>query len=116
VGAGVRPVTLRPILWEDIRSLARALLAHPASRRAALCRVILQGASRARHQTEATGRCHPRWGDGSLDRAARCFPLAAEPFPGDPDYARCLQMVLAAVAGGHKKTPRREQQPGCSSY
>ncbi|MFY1711331.1 hypothetical protein J3366_07575 [Tritonibacter mobilis] len=107
---------LRPILWEDIRSLARALLAHPASRRAALCRQILQGASRARHQTEATGRCHPHWGDGSLDRAARSFPLADEPFPGDPDYARCLQMVLGVVAAGHKKTPRREQQPGCSSY
>jgi len=91
------PKPRQPILWEDLRSLARALLAHPAPRRMALCRQILLGASRARRQAEATGCCHPRWGDGSLDRAARCFPLAAEPFPGDPDYARCLHIALNAV-------------------
>jgi len=89
----------QPVLWEDIRSLARALLAHPEARRAALCRQILQGAARARRQARATGGCHPQWGDGSLDRAARRFELAQEPFPGDPAYARCLRMALAAVTG-----------------
>ncbi|WOI34373.1 hypothetical protein R1T40_06500 [Tritonibacter scottomollicae] len=92
----------QPVLWEDIRSLARALLAHPEPRRAALCRQILQGAARARRQAQATGRCHPRWGDGSLDRAARCYPLAPEPFPGDRDYAHCLRVALAAAARARK--------------
>jgi hypothetical protein len=102
----MRPVlrateVLRPVLWEDIRSLARALLAHPAQRRGALCQEILKGAARARVYAAATGRCHPRWGDGSVDRAARRFPLAPEPCPGAPDYAGCLQMALAAAQ--HRK-------------
>lgn len=86
-----------PILWEDIRSLARALLAHPERRRRVLCRVILKGAKRAALQAAATGRVHPRWGNGSIDAAARRFPLAAEPFPGDADYAACLVIALKAV-------------------
>ena len=97
-----------PVLWEDLRSVARALLAHPAPRRRALCRQILYGAHRAARQSAATGRCHPQWGDGSLGAAARRFPLATEPCPGDADYAECLQMALdLALSGrkGHKKTP-----------
>ncbi|NIZ13734.1 hypothetical protein [Phaeobacter sp. HF9A] len=87
----------RPVLWEDLRSLARALLAQPEERRAELCQQILKGSARALRQAQATGRCHPRWGDGSLDAAARCFPLAPEPFPGDPDYAACLRRALRAI-------------------
>ncbi|OIQ29537.1 MAG: hypothetical protein BM562_11355 [Alphaproteobacteria bacterium MedPE-SWcel] len=89
-----------PVLWEDLRSLARALLAHPAPRRPELCRQILAGAARARRQAQATGRCHPRWGDGSLGAAARRFPLAPEPFPGAPDYAACLCLALTACVAG----------------
>ncbi|TNJ46733.1 hypothetical protein [Phaeobacter sp. B1627] len=96
----------QPVLWEDIRSLARALLAHPAPRRPELCRQILAGAARARRQARATGRCHPRWGDGSLGAAARWFPLAPEPFPGEPDYAACLCLALTASVAG-AAWPRR---------
>ena len=88
-----------PVLWEDLRSLARALLAHPVARREALCRRILCGARRARRYGQLTGRCHPCWGNGSVDAAARVFPLAVEPFPGDGDYAACLSLALAALSG-----------------
>lgn len=112
-----------PVLWEDIRSLARALMAHPARRRRVLCRVILNGATRAARQAVATGRVHPRWGNGSIDAAARRFPLAAEPFPGDADYAACLQMALGAACQASSsqtsagtslkcKTPRRRLAAG----
>lgn len=91
---------LRPILWEDIRSLARALLAHPPARREALCQEIARGAARAAQLTRMTGRLHPKWGNGSLDAAARRFPLAAEPCPGDAEYAACLRLALRSATGG----------------
>ena len=87
----------RPVLPTDVTTTARALLACAPRRRAGLACRIKRGAARARIFAQITGRWHPRWGDGSLDAAARRFPLAREPFWDDPDYLCCLQITLRLV-------------------
>ena len=88
---------LRPVLPQDVSTLARALLAVPQSERARLCRRILKMAALARDHMHQTGRLHPVWGDGSLDAAARRHDLQPEPFWDDPDYLSCLILALRAL-------------------
>ncbi|CUH81645.1 hypothetical protein TRM7557_03527 [Tritonibacter multivorans] len=94
----------RPVLPNDIITCARALLACRAEKRGARARTIAQGARRAGRYAQVTGRLHPRWGDGSLDAAARRFALAPEPFWDDPEYIACLQTALAVV---QQQLPKR---------
>lgn len=95
----------RPVLNTDVLSLARALLAVPPAARARRCAQILIGARRAGAYARLCGRCHPRWGDGSLDAAARRFPLAPEPFWDDAGYLHCLSLAVAAVQGALRIAP-----------
>lgn len=89
----------RPVLPVDVITFARALFALPAASRERRAARILSGALRAEHHRRAFGRLHPRWGDGSLDAAARRYPLAAEPFWDDLEFLACLRLALRTVAG-----------------
>lgn len=88
---------MRPALHGDVSAAARALLAVPRGARVQLCRGLIRRAERADRYRLATGRCHPRWGNGSLMAAARTQALADEPGFDDIDYCRCFRMVLAAL-------------------
>lgn len=107
----IPPVT-PPVLPVDVISVARALLASPPERRAVRAQRIFDGAARARVYAALEGRLHPRWGDGSLDAAARRYRLAAEPFWDDPDYLSCLEMVLRLVRQNAEKKPRMQRASG----
>ena len=105
----------RPVLPTDVITLARALLASGPDRRAALARSIARGAVRAQRFAQLTGRVHPRWGDGSLDAAARRYPLAREPFWDDPDYLCCLQRAIWVVQSNtQEKAPDAQRIRGLS--
>ncbi len=88
----------RPVLPGDISAAARALLAVAPCARAGLCSEIFTGAQIACAYVEQTGRLHSKWGDGTLNAAARRFELADEPSYDNPDYLASTQLVLEALA------------------
>ena len=88
---------MRPLEHIDLTDAARAVLAHPAPARAALCARLLDEADWADRYTRRIGKAHPYWGDGSLSSAARKRPRAPEPRLNAAAYCTCLEMVLRAV-------------------
>lgn len=101
---------IRPVLPGDVSAVARALLAVPESGRLRLCRRIFGGAAEAAAHCRMLGQLHPRWGDGSLNAAARRFALAEEPFLDDAAYLGCTRLVLrelALVLGAEAEAPAR---------
>lgn len=100
---------LRPILPQDVTSVARALLAVPAPLRPCHCAKVFDQAGQARAHVLRSGYLHPLWGDGSLDAAARCHPMRGEPFWDDPAYLDCLILVLNQLRGA-----ARAGEPDCS--
>lgn len=94
--------TLGVVLPQDVSTLARALLAAPEPKRGAVLEEVFETATIAHHHLQRTGRIHPQIGDGTLDAAARRYPLAREPLWSDVEYAglllRVLQRLLAQIA------------------
>ncbi|WP_241525816.1 hypothetical protein [Pseudophaeobacter leonis] len=93
-GLAARHRMLQPVLPQDISSLARALLTVPAQERRGFCAVLFDHAALAARHVAETGQLHCLWGNGTLDAAARHFPLAKEPLWDDPTYLSCLIIVL----------------------
>ena len=87
----------RPVLPGDVSTAARAHLTVPAAQRDALCRRFFDGAAEACCRVEREGRLHPIWGNGSLDSAARRYPLADELTLDDPEYLHCIIRVLQEI-------------------
>ncbi len=79
--------------------MARALFAAPARERTVLCQQLFDRAGLAAAHVARTAQLHPRWGNGSLDAAARhsCGPLCSEPTWDNPDYITCLRLVLTGL-------------------
>jgi hypothetical protein len=86
----------RRLILSDLTLLARALLAVDPTRRMSLARHIIACADYADTYRRAMRRCHPRWGDGSIDAAARSHPLARPSDLCDPDFCDCLAIALDA--------------------
>lgn len=102
------PVLL-PVLPQDLSSLSRALLAHSAEKRQALCQELFDRAALAAAHVAHTGTLHPQWGNGSLDAVARrCCCLATEPFWDDPCYINCLMISLQELQ--RRLPPAQRQQ------
>lgn len=85
---------MRELRQSDVCCAARALIAVPASARAALCERLFRHAHAADKFTRRLGKPHPKWGNGSLQAAARAYPLQPEPTFGDRDFARAFVMIL----------------------
>jgi hypothetical protein len=90
---------MRPVLPGDVIQAALALLTAPEPARAGLIRQMLDEAGQADIYRQSNGRAHPDFGTGSLMSAAMTRRRAREPYWDDPDYARCLVMVLRALTG-----------------
>ncbi len=88
----------QPLLPQDVITLTRAVMRHSPQAQPQQAVRILAGATRAAVYARLVGRCHPRWGDGSLDSAARRMGLHPEPFWDDPDFLAALQVVVAALS------------------
>jgi len=58
---------------------------------------LIRAAFAADEYRRETGKCHPMWGDGTLEVAARNARLAPEPYLDDPDYCACLILVFEAL-------------------
>lgn len=100
---------MRPVLHGDVVAAARALLPLPEAERPAAMARLLAEADAADRYRRRMGRVHRLWGNGSLMAAAMARPLPPEPFLADPDYLRCLIVVLEALLA--RQTGRRF--PGC---
>ncbi len=88
---------MRPVLHGDVVAAARVLLRVPEAGRRALMRQLLEQASVADRFRKRLGRGHPVWGNGSLMAVAMGRPMMREPFLDDPDYCRCLVVVLKTL-------------------
>ena len=89
---------MRPPTLVDAVAAARVLRAAPEAGRPALLRRLICETRQAARHLRATGRAHPRFGDGSLIAAALRHPVVREPGLDDPAYCRCLAFVLVAIA------------------
>lgn len=96
---------MRPLLHGDLASAARLLLTVPPAARGDLCRQLLAEAEAADAHRRATGKLHPRWGNGSLMAAARKRPLPPEPGFDDGDYCHAFATVLRMLAA-HRRAAR----------
>ncbi len=85
---------MRQVFYSDISTAALALLAAPREERADLCRRMIREAELADRFSKRLGKAHPRWGGGTLREAAMGRLRAVEPSLDDPDYCRCLIMIL----------------------
>jgi hypothetical protein len=94
----------RALIYSDLCTLARALLVVAPGRRAALARHILDCAAYAETYRCKLKRAHPRWGNGSVDAAARSFPLAPVSGFEDHEYCACFAAALSACMARRKVT------------
>ena len=85
------------VSYGDVSCAARAVLNVPSTRRARRIRAMLAEAHAGHAYLKATGRMHPKLGDGTLMAVARRTRLPPEPSLGDPDYAACVELVLRIV-------------------
>lgn len=82
----------------DALAAARALYPLPDRlHRFALTRMLAEAAAAEAH-ARATGRMHPRWGDGSLMAAALRRRCVREPLLTDPRWCRCVALVYGTLA------------------
>lgn len=88
---------MRPALLGDVVAAARVLRAAEATERPTLLARLVAEASCAARHVRTTGRNHPHYGDGSLMGAALRHARVPEPSLEDPDYCRCLGLVLARL-------------------
>ena len=76
----------------------------PPGRRELLSRMLVREADCADRFVRRLGKLHPLWGNGTLYGAASRRALAPEVSFDDPEYCRCLVLILAQL--GHR--PRSE--------
>lgn len=89
---------MRPLAPADLSVAVRALLAMPeGARDRAVMRMIAVAEAADRHRM-ATGKWHPVWGNGSLEGAARAWPLAPPRALGDAEGLSCLGGLISALA------------------
>jgi hypothetical protein len=88
---------MRPPIAAELVLFARVLMCLPCRQRGRKARGILAEVAIAERHLVATGRRHPRFGDGSLmDRCHRLHPCA-EPFADDPDFLHALVTVAETL-------------------
>lgn len=88
---------MRHLAPSDLSTAARALLAAAPAERIDLSRRMCREARAADSYRKRFGRSHPAWGNGSLEGAARGYPLAEPRHLGDREYLICLSYALDAV-------------------
>ncbi len=81
----------------DVAAAARACLAVAPPRRSWLMARMLAEAAAADAHRRATGRVHPRWGDGTLSAAALRRPHLREPPLSDAAFRACLAIALTQI-------------------
>ncbi|TCO70903.1 hypothetical protein [Rhodovulum euryhalinum] len=89
---------MRPVLHGDVVAAARALYVRSPEERLAAMALMLARADAADAYRKRFHRAHPEWGNGSLMALACRQDLPPEPPLDDPDYCRCLALVLASLA------------------
>jgi hypothetical protein len=88
---------MRALAPADLTAAARALLALPeAQREAAAGRLLCEAEAADRHR-KRLGRVHPRWGGGTLEGAARGWPLAPPRPLADTEFLACLWLIIGAI-------------------
>lgn len=88
---------MRPLHPTDISIAARALLMVPADQRIDFADRLVMEAEAADKFRKNDGHAHARMGNGSLESAARAYPLA-DPRPlGDRENLACWETMLASI-------------------
>ena len=88
---------MRPVLHGDVVAAARVLLRVSDKRRRGVMNQMLEHASAADKFRKRLGRGLRNCGNGSLMAVAMGQAMLDEPFLDDPDYCRCLVVVLEVL-------------------
>ncbi|MDP3264177.1 MAG: hypothetical protein U1E69_15600 [Tabrizicola sp.] len=88
---------MRTPLAADVLLLARALMPLPSARRMPYARRLIREATEAQMHFEATRRCHPTYGDGSLMARVLYLRPVAEPVASDPDFLDAICIAAQAL-------------------
>ena len=89
---------MRPVTYQDVATAARALTMVPADQRRSELERILQDAVTADDFRSRYGCWHGRFGNGSMEAAARLRPLGKHLRLEDPEHLTCLSLVLDRLA------------------
>ena len=98
-------VEMRDPSGAEVLLLARVLVRiDEAERRQRAAEIIAEVEAAARHLS-LSGRCHPKWGDGSL--MARCLRLdpPPEPLANDSAFLSCIVMACEALQQSDRPDP-----------
>ncbi len=101
---------MRPVAPPDLTVVARMLKALPEAGRAGAMQRLISEAEAADRYRKRVGRAHPRWGNGSLEAAARGHALAPEQSFSDTDYLACMAVVLGTVVAHRRANFRARLQ------
>ena len=98
---------MRRLCHADLSAAARVLAMLSAAARPGAMARLIDEAEAADRYARRFGRAHPRWGNGTLEGAARGHPLAAPAPLSDIAYLDCLALVLGALAGHRRRFHRK---------
>lgn len=96
---------MRQITHGDVTCAARVLMQLPVSQRAMVLADMLTAAHLADCHRKATGRVHPRLGNGTLMAVALARGAGPEPFAGDRAYLTALAQVIEGVIAWRADRP-----------
>lgn len=88
---------MRPVVMDDLVTLARTLLHVAPEARAQVARRIVARAQAAYLWYATTNTPHPRWGGGTLSDACVGWSRATAPRAKDPAFRDCLVQACLAV-------------------
>lgn len=88
---------MRTVRFSDVSAAARVMLATPPANREQVCQRMIREAEFADRFVRRRGKLHPKWGNGTLQAAARRRRLCREPSFSDPEYCACFQQVLSLL-------------------
>jgi hypothetical protein len=89
---------MRPLTYQDVATTARALSMVPADQRGSELERILEDAMTADSFRKRYGCWHGRFGNGSLEAAARLRPVGTYLQFDNPEHLTCLTLVLDRLA------------------
>lgn len=102
---------MRPVLFGDVVTAARALMCAPLGRRWELAVQMLDEADAADRYLRRLGRAHPHWGNGTLMGRALSLPLAPEPRFQHDTYTECLLLQFEALRSRRQFVHRTARKP-----
>lgn len=94
---------MRPLAPADLSVAARMLLTFPQDQRPTIIRYVIDKAEAADRYCKRLRRTHPVWGNGTLEGAARSYPLARPQSYSNTDYLEAMALTLTSLVAHRRR-------------